>query len=99
MTIPATVMMNAPISKIFSNNVVFDSGSGFITKRKRIMTPKIPAPSTINVLFMSFSPSLSSTSIQFVIMKYGYNTCLFRLIIKLNSFTKTINALSYFVFI
>ena len=77
--IPATVVMNAMISKIFSNNVVFDSGAGFITKRKRIITPKIPVPSTTNVLFMIFSPSLPSTSEQFVIMRYSYNTSLFSL--------------------
>jgi len=69
--------MNDTTSKLFNNNVVFDSGSGFITKRKRIIIPKIPAPNTTNVLFMSHSPSLPTTSIQFVMIKYGYNTCLF----------------------
>ena len=72
-------MINAAISKIFSNNIVFDSGSGFITKRKRIIIPKIPAPSTTNVLFMKFSPNFSYLSIQIVIIKYGYKTCLFSL--------------------
>jgi hypothetical protein len=72
-------MTNAMISKIFSNNVVFDPESGLITKRKRIKTPQIPAPSTTNVLFMSLSPNPSLTSIQFVIMKCSYNTYPFSL--------------------
>ena len=59
--------------------MLFDSGSVGITNRKRSITPQIPAPSTTNVLFMSLSPSLSYPSIQIVIMKYGYNTCLFSL--------------------
>ena len=72
-------MMNATISIIFSNNIVFEPGSVGITKRKRSITPQIPAPNTTNVLFMSLSPSRSYPSIQIVIMKYGYNTCLFSL--------------------
>jgi len=54
---PETVTMNATISRIFSNVIVFESALVGITKRKRIITPQIPAPSTINVLFINLSPS------------------------------------------
>ena len=73
---PATMIKNATISKIFNKKVVFDSGFT-ITKRKRIITPKIPVPSTTNVLFMRCSPPVFLISITFVIMHYNYNTYLF----------------------
>lgn len=87
-------IMNATSSRMFNRNNVFCS-SPKGTNLKRIRIHQIPAPNTINVLFIHFSPLYLQPSEQIVMISNGYNTCLYNLKISLEVLQKSINAFFY----